>query len=61
MVWMSSNGTRIGQPPTTASVVICGAPSISETSVEVPPMSKVMTLTPGSSPWKGEGDASLAT
>ena len=40
---MSSTGTLTGQPATTVSVVVRGCSSHRDTSVEVPPMSKVMT------------------
>ena len=40
---MSSMGTRTGKPATSASLLGLGSPLTNATSVEVPPMSKVIT------------------
>ena len=42
MLLMSSIGIRTGRPPASPSVVYGGCPSNSATSVDVPPMSKLM-------------------
>src|SRR5436190_175802 len=47
---MSSTGTATGKPPSVVSLVVRGAPTKRQTSVEVPPMSKLM----GDGYWESE-------